>query len=235
MVGSTVVCESVTTLRPSDVAGYSHVHLFAGIGGWPAALRLARWPVSVPVWTASFPCQPFSLGGQQRRFDDPRDLWPACFPLFRECRPATLFGEQVAGPHGWAWAARARSDLETEGYRFAAVEIEARVVGAPHKRARIFWVADTLLPRTQGLVEGYCPGRPGQWLWGGEKDLQAIAESPRERGDRWPQPIICGMDDGLPSRVVRLHGYGNSIVPQVGALFIQAYLESSDRLLRPAQ
>ena len=49
----------VREVRAADLAGYRQCHFFAGIGGWPLALRLAGWPEDRPVWTASLPCQPF--------------------------------------------------------------------------------------------------------------------------------------------------------------------------------
>lgn len=51
---------SITEVTPGDLTGFSQVHLFAGIGGWSYALRLAKWPDYRPVWTGSCPCQPFS-------------------------------------------------------------------------------------------------------------------------------------------------------------------------------
>jgi hypothetical protein len=33
---------------------------------------------------------------------------------------------------------------------------------------------------------------------------------------------------GVPERVGRIQGFGNSIVPQVGAKFIRAFLKSED-------
>ena len=32
---------SITELSPNDVVGYDRIHLFAGVGGWDYALRLA--------------------------------------------------------------------------------------------------------------------------------------------------------------------------------------------------
>lgn len=40
------------------------------------------------------------------------------------------------------------------------------------------------------------------------------------------KPAFFPLADGVPARVVRLRGYGNAIVPQVAASFIQAYLEA---------
>jgi DNA (cytosine-5)-methyltransferase 1 len=42
------------------------------------------------------------------------------------------------------------------------------------------------------------------------------------------RPIKSGLEplaNGIPARVVRLRGYGNAIVPQVAAEFIQAHFE----------
>lgn len=79
-----------------DVKGYAQCHWFAGIGGWAYALRLAGWEDDRQVWTGSCPCQPFSTAGKRGGSGDERHLWPAWFSLIRECRPAIVFGEQVA-------------------------------------------------------------------------------------------------------------------------------------------
>lgn len=40
------------------------------------------------------------------------------------------------------------------------------------------------------------------------------------------EPAFFPLAHGIPARVVRLRGYGNAIVPQVAAEFVQAYLET---------
>ena len=55
---------SIKDVDARDLAGFEQVHLFAGIGGWAEALRLAGW--DEPVWTGSCPCQPFSAAGKRR-------------------------------------------------------------------------------------------------------------------------------------------------------------------------
>lgn len=83
-------------MRPGDLDGFTQCHFFAGIGGWPLALRLAGWPEARPVWTGSCPCQPFSTAGKGLGIADERHLWPVFAELIRACQPPVIFGEQVA-------------------------------------------------------------------------------------------------------------------------------------------
>lgn len=132
---------SIVDVQPDDLRGFDQCHFFAGIGGWSYALRLAGVPDDRPVWTGSCPCQPFSAAGKQGGSEDERHLWPAFFHLIRECRPATVFGEQVAGAAGLAWLDHVHADLESAGYAVAAADLPACGVGAPHRRQRLWWVA----------------------------------------------------------------------------------------------
>ena len=134
---------SITDVTAADLDGYAQCHLFAGIAGWPLALRLAGVPPTTPVWTGSCPCQPFSSAGKGLGEKDPRHLWPDFFRLIRECRPPTVLGEQVSAAIKHGWLDRVFADLEGEAYACGAAVLPACSVGAPHIRQRLFWVADS--------------------------------------------------------------------------------------------
>ena len=134
---------SIKDVKPDDLRGYAQCHFFAGIGVWSYALRLAGWPDDRPVWTGSCPCQPFSAAGKGKGTADERHLWPVWFNLIRECRPDTVFGEQVEAAVKHGWLDLVQSDLEGEGYALAPVGIPAAGVGAPHIRQRLWFVADS--------------------------------------------------------------------------------------------
>ena len=130
--------------------GYTQCHFFAGIGIWSYALRLAGWPDDREVWTGSCPCQPFSAAGKGEAFDDERHLWPEFFRLIEARRPVVCFGEQVASIDGLAWLDLVQSDLDHAGYTCGAVDLCAAGFGAPHRRQRLYWVADTANERCNG-------------------------------------------------------------------------------------
>jgi DNA (cytosine-5)-methyltransferase 1 len=131
---------SIGDVRPNDIRGYTQCHFFAGLGGWPAALRLAGWPDHQEVWTGSCPCQPFSLAGKQRGFTDERHLWPFWRYLIAQRRPAKVYGEQVASASDWLRLVR--GDLEALDYAVGAIPIEAASAGADHLRDRFWFVGD---------------------------------------------------------------------------------------------
>src|SRR5690554_815647 len=144
---------SIEDVSPSDLAGFTQCHFFAGIGGWSYALTLAGWPDDRPVWTGSCPCQPFSSAGARKGTNDPRHLWPHWRWLVDQCRPAIIFGEQVASKDGRLWLTGVRSDLEALGYAVGAADLCAAGVGAPHRRQRLYWLADANSERQQRRSE----------------------------------------------------------------------------------
>jgi site-specific DNA-cytosine methylase len=139
-----VDCRSIVDVSVTDIAPFIQCHFFAGIGGWPYALRLAGVPDDTHVWTASLPCQPFSAAGKMKGTDDHRHLFPEYHRLAMVGRPAIMFGEQVASPLGREWFARVRIDLEGMGYGVGAADLCAAGVGALHIRQRLFWTATRL-------------------------------------------------------------------------------------------
>lgn len=148
---------SIEDVIPTDLAGFTQCHFFAGIGVWSHALRSAGWADDRPVWTGSCPCQPFSAAGKGKGFTDERHLWPAFHWLISQCRPAVVFGEQVASKDGLAWLDLVQADLERTGYACGAADTCAAGFGAPHIRQRLYWVAERL-EHTQG--HGRIEGRP---------------------------------------------------------------------------
>jgi DNA (cytosine-5)-methyltransferase 1 len=140
----TVDNRDIRDIRPDELKGFVQCHFFAGIGGWPYALQLAGWPTDKPVWTGSCPCQPYSVAGKGKGNKDDRHLWPDFFRLIRECKPDTVFGEQVAGAIKHGWLDGISADLEAEGYAVGACVLGAHSVGAPHIRQRLYWVANSV-------------------------------------------------------------------------------------------
>lgn len=211
---------SIADVAADDLRGYTQCHFFAGIGGWSLALRLAGWTDDRPVWTGSCPCQPFSAAGAQRGSDDDRHLWPAFFRLIKECRPPIVFGEQIAGPAGYAWLDHVCADLEGIDYAAAAADLPAGAVLLPHKRHRLWWVGAD--PNGDGW-EGWKPAGSHGFSGFRDEEFARLVQSQIQLS------VPAGRDgalaDGIPNRVGRLRALGNAISPQVAAEFIAAVME----------
>ena len=184
---------SIVEVRPDDLVGYDQCHFFAGIGVWSHALRKAGWPDDRQVWTGSCPCQPFSAAGKRGGTDDARHLWPEFFRLIAECRPVTVFGEQVASKDGLAWLDAVHADLEGADYAVGAVDTCAAGFGAPHIRQRLYFVAD---------AECGASERHGQPVGGeargdqGVREIRAGAQRIRDDvGDGFDSCFVADADD----------------------------------------
>jgi DNA (cytosine-5)-methyltransferase 1 len=214
----------IREVRSNDVQDYAQAHFFAGIGGWSLALRIAGWHDDARVWTGSCPCQPVSSAGQQKGHADERHLWPAFHHLITECRPTTIFGEQVASKDGREWYSAVRADLEALGYACGAADLCAASVGASCIRQRLFWVADAAGEgrRRRATVEAGRRAPPG-----GSGAPICFEPWPDGRGSRsaLTVPDVLAPSYGIPGRVGQLRAYGNAIVPQVGAAFVAAFYD----------
>ena len=92
------------------------------------------------IVVGGFPCQPWSVAGEQRGDTDDRDLWHEMVRVIEDIRPRWIIGENVRGfvnmPMGLK---RSLFDLESIGYRAVPFIIPACATDAKHRRERC-WI-----------------------------------------------------------------------------------------------
>lgn len=268
---------SIIEVEAKELEGYSQHHFFAGIGGWSYALRLAGWPDDRPVWTASLPCQPFSVAGKQQGKNDERHLLPHFLELVKQCRPDVIFGEQVERAIAHGWLDDLQTTMEAEDYAVGHCVLGAHSIGAAHIRQRLYWVGLSNGAGSQQRIEAAesarhrdsveSAGANDCWLGNAESIYQLRDREPEARDGQQKQvrgsslswiecrdgklrpiepgilPLAHGLHKGMvyssdscvpfdenstqEARKMRLHGYGNAIVPQLAAEFIGAFMDIS--------
>ena len=91
--------------------------------------------------TGGFPCQPFSHAGKRRGKADDRAIWPEMRRVIAESRPHWVLAENVSGIISMELDT-VLADLEMEGYTCRTFHIGAVAVNAPHRRMRVWIVAN---------------------------------------------------------------------------------------------
>jgi site-specific DNA-cytosine methylase len=134
------------TMAPADV--WSDVKTFNG----------RPYRGKTDILCAGYPCQPFSCAGKQLGRKDPRHLWPHVARIIDEIQPKQVFLENVDAHLRIGFLEVAR-ELSGMGYRGSAGLFSAEEVGAPHRRLRLFALAE----RTPG---GRGELRQSSWLDG---------------------------------------------------------------------
>lgn len=97
------------------------------------------------VITGGFPCQPFSAAGKRRGTADERYLWPEMLRVINEVKPRWVIGENVRGLVNWDGGLvfdTVCTELENIGYEVQPFIIPACSVNAPHRRDRIWFIAN---------------------------------------------------------------------------------------------
>jgi len=196
-----------------------------------------------PVWTDSstfdskpfigkvdaiiggFPCTPFSVAGNQKGEEDERWLWEDIKRLAIQVRPKFLFLENVPGIISGRGLHRVLSGFAEIGFNAEWVSIQAKHVGASHKRERLFILAYSDCKRlerknnskarrsTSGPGRSFPPGR----------NIKQWEHIIKKRPDLAPTEIkseVCGVVNGVGrrldsiSRIGQLRLLGNGVVPQ---------------------
>jgi DNA (cytosine-5)-methyltransferase 1 len=96
---------------------------------------------AVDILSGGYPCQPFSTAGKRLGAEDPRHLWPFIANGIELMRPKTCFFENVEG-HISMGLSTVISDLEQMGYAVSWGLFSASECGAPHRRKRVFILAN---------------------------------------------------------------------------------------------
>ena len=191
---------------------------------------------AVGVVCGGFPCQDLSVAGRGAGIDEGArsGLWREMVRIVDECQPEVVVVENVA--QGLSrWQPRVEGDLSELGYIPATVIVPASAVGAPHRRARAFCVADT-----HGLFLRFVQQRGS----GGpsERVRDEGQAEPLDDGGLWDAsgssawsalPRVGGVGDGLlggvdaaRQRADRLRVLGNAVVPAVAYAVGLAIMQS---------
>jgi DNA (cytosine-5)-methyltransferase 1 len=111
---------------------------------WPdlRSFDATPWRGRVDIVHGGPPCQPFSqAAGRRQRTTDRRNLLPHVYRIVAEAAPAVVFLENVPGAMPYFYHV-VLPGLYRLGYAVAAGLFTAAEVGAPHRRCRLFVLAD---------------------------------------------------------------------------------------------
>lgn len=173
----------------------------------------------VDLVTAGFPCQDISFAGKGAGLSGDRSglFWHIIRAASMVGWPKLLL-ENVAGLLNRGMGA-VLGALAAVGYNAAWHCIPASAVGAPHRRDRVWIVADT--ERNEQSWEKSCV-----WAFGRMGRVEQSLAWDRD----WKGALseFRGVDAGLPRSVASTDGYRNAVVPQIPELIGRVILESAE-------
>lgn len=218
------------------------------------------WPTAdaqrVDVIAGGFPCQDISYAGKGAGLGGERSgLFFELIRIVREMGPRFVVLENVA-----ALLTRGLGDvlgtLASVGYDAEWNCIPAATVGAPHIRDRVFVLGYANGRRRESWEQAGQAARHGLSACATGFNASSMADaskpglSPSERqavfgnGRReerrtttecgwWSvEPAVGRVAHGIPSRVDRLKGLGNAVVPQVAELVARRVIAINNRLVK---
>ena len=185
-------CQQVLAQRIKD--GFlDEAPIYGDIDGFLESGAAKKYQGFIDVVTAGFPCQPFSVAGKQAGEEDPRNKWPQTIQCLRDlgCRWALL--ENVPGLLNSGYFPEILRSLAEAGFDARWIVLGADDVGAPHRRKRLWILADAdsddWWPRSGTVAQGrgsrleHRSGSAGQSVRRSGEDV-ADSECLRQQGSR---------------------------------------------------
>ena len=236
-------CQKVLKKHWPDVQIWTDVKTFGYDSLWYSMDK----KVEIDLITGGFPCQDISIAGKGVGIEGERSgLWSEFRRIIGEIRPRFALIENVPMLIHRGLG-RVLSDLAEIGYDAEWQSISAAEVGAWHKRERIWIVAypnrtgdrtsecringngEKEMRRDKSFLE---PCRCGEIPYPNNSGLHRETVNSTETrvnaqcrvgGCSWwaTEPDVGRVAHGIPNRVDRLKGLGNSIVPQVAYIIMQ--------------
>ena len=135
-------CQQVIAQRIKD--GFlDEAPIFGDIDHFIESGASKKYAGFVDVVTAGFPCQPFSVAGKQKGQDDERNKWPQTIQCICDVRPRYALLENVPGLLNSGYFQEILGSLAQAGYDAKWIVFGADDVGAPHRRKRLWILADS--------------------------------------------------------------------------------------------
>lgn len=211
-------CRRVLAKHWPDVPRHDDVRTAAG--WWLSTER-----PTVDVACGGFPCQPFSISGDQLGTADERWGWTWMADVIRRVRPRYVVVENVPGLLADSAAfGRVLGDLASAGFDADWAVLSACAFGAPHARERLFVVAyatgelrpPRLAEEQRGQRQAALRARAdGEHAWGSPGVWMEAARA----ADR--------VADGPTHRMVAAGG--NAVVPQVAEYVGRLIVDHAER------
>ena len=206
---------------------------------------------TLTMLTGGFPCQPFSQAGRRKGTADDRYQWPNMFRVIQNVKPDWIIAENVRGLVTWndgMVLEQVCVDLESEGYEVQPFIIPAVAVNAPHRRDRIWIIANRANSRVKSLqkreinLDDTADAREWQMVEDERQRAEVRGQNQGRSRRDWNQDwrevatATCNarMDDGFSREVdgisysfakwrnESIKAYGNAIVPQVAMEIFRA-------------
>lgn len=208
-------------------------------------VNFSKYYGKIDILTGGFPCQPFSVAGNRKGKNDDRYLWEEMLRAIDEIRPTWVCGENVAGitsmvqPEVFKTRVESETDLFTQnnneivsewqeyvveticgdleriGYSVQPIVIPACAIGAPHRRDRIWFIANDSNSRDESLrqirkdsfhgfrnaTDTISKRQRGESDRNGETGFINQTSQKYDWQDFPTQSPVCNGDDGIPARL----------------------------------